>query len=302
MQVMSPSRTSVRSRWLLVAGGILGLVALAFGLRGADAAFHGLDHARELTASLRVQLSKADDASNRAVMADTDEASHVFAGQAEQATALLEHDMAQLRAVLRKLELKRELDALDAFQGHWSKYRKLDREILTLAVENTNIKAQRLSFGPSREAANSFRDALANVSATVPPQERCRAEAAVDHAVLAVREIQILQAPHIAEADDAAMTQLEQEMTTLQARAREALATLTQSAEPSTRPHLTNAVSALDRFQEVSAQIVDLSRRNSNVRSLTLALRERPALAVACDDSLQGLQEALAKERYKATR
>jgi hypothetical protein len=265
-------------------------------------AFHGLDQARELTGNLRVQLSKADDASNRAVMADTDEASHAFAVEAEHSSGLLEHDLAQLRAVLRKLEFKRELDALEAFQGHWLKYRKLDREILTLAVENTNIKAQRLSFGPAREAANSFRDALTNVSATVPPQERCRAEAAVDHAVLAVREIQILQAPHIAEADDAAMARLEQEMTASEVHAREALATLAQLAEPNTRPQLTQAVSALDRFKAVSAQIVELSRHNSNVRSLMLALRERPTLAAACDDSLQRLQEALAKERYKATR
>lgn len=39
-------------------------------------------------------------------------------------------------------------------------YEQLDDEALPLAVENTNVKAQRLSFGLGREAADAFRSAI----------------------------------------------------------------------------------------------------------------------------------------------
>ncbi len=50
---------------------------------------------------------------------------------------------------------------MDEFNGQSAQYGSLDRNILALAVENTNLKAQRLSFGPAREAADAFRDAVA---------------------------------------------------------------------------------------------------------------------------------------------
>jgi hypothetical protein len=68
------------------------------------------------------------------------------------------------------------------------------------------------------------------------------------------------------------------------------------------RPELASALASLDRFKDVSAQIVALSRRNSNVRSLALSLREKPVLTAACDDSLRRLEDALAKEGFPATR
>jgi hypothetical protein len=68
------------------------------------------------------------------------------------------------------------------------------------------------------------------------------------------------------------------------------------------RPALSIALSALDRFKDFSRQIVALSRRNTNVRSLKLSLQNKPALTAACDDSLRALQDLLTKEDIKATR
>jgi hypothetical protein len=117
---------------------------------------------------------------------------------------------------------------------------------------------------------------------------------------MAVRDIQVFQAPHIAEADDAAMTRMEQEMGRLQAAAGEALSNLSGVVEPKAR--LAAASASLERFNDVSRQIVALSRRNSNVRSLALSLREKPVLEAACGGALRSLDEALAKERFSATR
>ncbi len=77
----------------------------------------------------------------------------------------------------------------------------MDDEILPLAVENTNLKAQRLSFGPAQEAAEAFRAALD--AAVRSAKGSCCAEAIADESAAALLEIQVLQAPHIAEPDDA---------------------------------------------------------------------------------------------------
>jgi hypothetical protein len=62
------------------------------------------------------------------------------------------------------------------------------------------------------------------------------------------------------------------------------------------------AKAALNRFDQLSAELVALSRRNSNVRSLALSLRRTPALVAACDGSLAQLQDALAKDGFTGTR
>ena len=77
---------------------------------------------------------------------------------------------------------------------------------------------------------------------------------------------------------------------------------LAELVQPNARPALAAALSALDQFKGISTQIVALSRRNTNVRSLELSLRTAPALVTACDDALRALQDALAKEGSKATR
>jgi hypothetical protein len=261
-----------------------------------------LDRARSLTADLRLQFEKADKASSQAVMADTDEASIAFAKEAQQASATVTTDVAALAPLLQSLGYARELEAFSAFQAHWSKYQKLDQDILALAVENTNLKAQRLSFGPARESADAFRDAVTTVADGVATKDRCGAGDLAQKAIVAVREIQVLQAPHIAEADDQAMTRLEQDMAGLDQKARDALKSLSDLAGSAAGPSVATATASLGRFKEISSQIVALSRRNTNVRSLALSLREQPTLATACDDRLRALQQALDREGSKATR
>ncbi len=258
-----------------------------------------LDEARRLAADVRVQFSKAADASNRAVMADTDVASVANAHEAEQATLLVEHDIAVLGPLLNGLGISSEVQVVDRFKKQFADYRAVDKTILELAVENTNLKAQQLSFGPARDAADHFKSALAQVLPSLSASERCRAGGLAAGAVLNVRELQTLYAPHIASPDDAAMTGMEQEINALEVKTASALSDLKNLVEPSA---LSAAQSALDQLKAVDAQIVALSRKNTNVRSLDLALRVKPPLATACDDTLRVLQSELANEGSKATR
>ena len=52
----------------------------------------------------------------------------------------------------------------------------------------------------------------------------------------------------------------------------------------------------------INDEIVTLSRRNSNVRSLALSLGRKRMVTAECEDDLRALEEALAKHEFTATR
>src|SRR5262249_19454213 len=150
-------------------------------------------------------------------------------------------------AHLERLRFAEEGKLLDEVAKRFAEYRKVDKDVLSLAVENTNLKAQRLSFGPVREAADELDSSLGYIIKAAPHNQLAlsRVEATTRRALIDVREIQVLQDQHIAEADDAAMGRLEKEMTARQRDAREALAALPASTS---KTLLDAAASALDKF------------------------------------------------------
>jgi hypothetical protein len=190
---------------------------------------------------------------------------------------------------------------LGEFNSQFAEYRALDRRILDLAVENTNLKAQRLSYGPAQEAADAFRDAL-KALAPAAQADAWHVQALAATAVTTVREIQVLQAPHIANADATVMTRMEKEMATSEMTARDALAKLRPLVDPTSQRTLAQARAALDRFIGLNAEIIALSRRNTNVRSLALSLDQKRAIVAKCEDSLRALRSALEKRGYTGRR
>ena len=62
--------------------------------------------------------------------------------------------------MVESLGYRDDLKLLEEFNASFDEYRRLDDEILSLAIENTNLKAQRLSFGAARDAAAAFRTAI----------------------------------------------------------------------------------------------------------------------------------------------
>ncbi len=266
-----------------------------------NSALEQVSQARHLSADLLIQFYRGRDAANRAVMADTDEASIAFAREAEQAKKKVQSDIDALRPILESLNYSDEGRLLQEFVNRFAEYCELDRRILDLAVENTNLKAQRLSFGPAQEAADSFRDSLKAVAPLVPA-DKWRVEALVATAVATVREIQVLQAPHIADADEAVMTRMEKSMATSEAAARNALKTLSSLVAQDVQPRIVAATAALDRFVAVNQQIISLSRRNTNVRSLALSLNQKRQVIPECENVLYALREALSKRGSTGTR
>lgn len=261
-----------------------------------------LVEARRLASELQLEFTRAADAANRSVMSDSDDDATAAAREAEQATQAVLRDVGQLESILKSMGYSEELGFLDTFKGRFAEYQKLDAEILPLAIENTNVKAQRLSFGPAREAASAFRTALEAAVKTARPADASRVNALAARAVISILEIEVLQAPHIAEADDTAMTRMEQQMAGSEAAARKGLEQIKALLPPDASPHLTAALAALDRFKTINADLIKLSRQNSDVRSLALTLGRKRVLTAQCDDQLRGLREALARHENTATR
>jgi hypothetical protein len=282
-----------RGRGVLAAA-VLGLMAAAAAgcMDAGGSVLVQLTEARRLVGELRTQFASTVEAANRAVMADTDDASGVAAREAQQATETVEHDAQSLQRLLDALGYSNDRRLLDEFNNRFAEYRSLDATILPLAVENTNLKAQRLSFGPARESAEAFRGALEKVLRALPAADVSRGEGLVYRAIAAVREIQAIQARHIAESDEAEMRSMETEMTAADDVARRAVERL-RSLAPRAAADLAAATTALDAFKATNTELIALSRRNSNVRSLALSMGRKRTLTGACDESLRALQDAL---------
>jgi hypothetical protein len=279
----------------------LAIVVIAAGMTacGGDvnAALERLSEARHLAADLLVEFTHASDASNRAVMADTDAASVAFAQEAALAKQAVHKDVESLRPLLAGLGYTDEAQLLDTFGRQFAAYEALDRQILDLAVENTNLKAQRLSFGAAQAADDAFEQA---VDAVTPANAGnvWRVKAAGAAAISAVREIEVLQAAHIAAPDDGSMAGFETRMKAQETIARGALADLSSVIDAPSQKRLAAAGDALNRFMDVNTQIVGLSRRNTNVRSLALSLDQKRGATGPCEATLRALRAALDKHGY----
>jgi hypothetical protein len=98
------------------------------------------------------------------------------------------------------------------------------------------------------------------------------------------------------------MARMEKQMATSETAARRALDALGPLVQGASKPQLAAATAALNRFVDLNAQIIALSRRNTNVRSLALSLDQKRTIIAACEERLHALQNALAKRGFTGIR
>lgn len=285
-------------RVFCIAAVVFGASVMAASCTLPRASLTALGDARRLSAAMRLAFGAAAESSSRAVMAGTEIDSRQAAGEARQLRQAVQRDAAALVPLLQALRYDADGRLLQEFSTRYEAYQRLDDEVLVLAVESTNVKAQRLSFGDGAAAAAAFVEAV-DAGVRAAPSQLSRHEAAAARAKLGVFQMQALQAPHIAEAGDTAMTAIEARMAAAAASSRRALAELLAGLPSSAGGP---ALAAFERYLAVHAEIVALSRQNTNVRSLALTLGRKRALAAGCDDALLRLDEALAGHASTATR
>lgn len=296
---MSHARSALR-------GGILRATLLAIAGtgcgRGAGTALEQLTEVRRLSTETLAEFLHSVDASSRAVMAGLDEESASYAEEARAASDAVQSTLEEIRPLLESLGYSDELRIAEEFAQRFAEYRALDQSVLQLAVENTNLKAQRLAFGPALAAAEEFRAALESLVPSAQETSACQVQLILANAVAAMRGMQVLQAPHIAEPQDAEMVRLEQEMAALEATIRAALEELVPLLPSDAESRLAPAQATLDAFLALHGEILALSRRNTNVHSLALTMGQKRMLAASCEDGLRALQSALAKRELGSRR
>ena len=289
----------MKNRSLLV----MALVAGAASACNRPAALTQLVDARRLASELHVQFTHAADAANRAVMADTDDASTAAANEARGARQAVEKNVQTLRPMLESLGYRDDLRHLEAFTSRFAEYRQLDDEILSLAVENSNLKAQRLSFGPAQQAAVAFQlsvDAAVQRSAA---KEKCTAAGIGARARIArARASSNAGAAYRGtrrRSDDA---HGRRDGRSRGCRSESTRRTEGRASTGCARPTWKRPATAFARFMAIHGEIIALSRRNSNVRSLALSLGRKRTITAACEEQLQALDTALSSHAYNATR
>ena len=249
--------------------------------------------------ALRINFLKSIEAEKLAVMAETDEASIAFADESKRAAEAVETDLKELSRLIGMHPAAGESKLLQEFETAWEQVRKIDRVILDLAVQNTNLKAFRLSFGKGREAVERFEDALDALTRDVTDARVIRAAA---EALSAELKILTLHAPHIVSPHDEEMNQIEQVIHEKEEVVQRSLATLAHLATADQQPYVSAAVTADREFTAVTATVLKWSRENTNVNSLKLSLDRKQKATALCEAALNQLHEAFARQAFKATR
>lgn len=258
---------------------------------------------KETLSQMRINLLKSVEMEKNAVMAITDEESREFADQSLMASATVDQDLKRLGALIEKVPLQDEQHLAVEFNNCWTELRKLDQVILELAVQNTNLKAASLSREKGAEAMRRFEHALGDMEQSTrgTPNEGRVARLSC-RAMTAGLKLYNLHSPHIAEASDTKMDEIETQMKAEQNEAAAAFDELTKITGIESRESVSQAKAVFAEFMDVTAKVIKLSRQNSNVKSLELSLGRKRKVTTQCDEILAAFQEVVQKRTFKATR
>jgi Four helix bundle sensory module for signal transduction len=257
----------------------------------------------ELLSTMRIHLLEAIEAEKNAVLAITDEASEDFAAKARHATDSVESSRKKIESVIHQDKPPRETEMINEFNSCWSQYRKLDEIILSLATQNTNLKAQKMSSTQCAQEMGRFEGSLNHLIHRNTSDRHCNATVMLSYeALTSGLKVFALHKPHIEEADDQEMDKIEQSIKSYDESARKALGSLRSIVGLSDNEDLKNAETAYGRFMNLTGEVLRLSRMNTNIKSAELSLGKKRLVASQCQEILASLQETVQAQRFKATR
>jgi hypothetical protein len=251
----------------------------------------------DLVGRMRLALASASEAEKSAVLATTDQDSQTFADQARAATTEVQEESRELEDLLKTGGTSGERDLLAQFSQNFAEFQRIDKDLLNLAVKNTNLKAYDLAFGPAADALREMSEALSRlVAANSASPASSQVMRLADDAQIAALRLQTLLPPHIAEESDRRMDELEASMAKDDEQVRKDLAGLAALPDLGGVSDRASAAASYDRFSTIKAQILALSRENTNVRSLAISLNQKRKVMLLCQETLNALQLAILEE------
>jgi hypothetical protein len=251
----------------------------------------------DLVGRMQLDLASASEAEKSAVLAVTDEESQTLADQARAASAKVAQESRELGELLTAGGTQAERELLAQFNDAFAGFQRIDDDLLALAVKNTNIKAYALAFGPAAKAIQEMNAALTRlVAANADTPDAKKTMLLAFGAQTSALRIENLLPPHIAEESDKKMDELEESMATEDSQVRKSMASLAALPRFSHDPELATAMARYADFSKIEAQILALSRENTNVRSLSISLNEKRKVMLVCQTALGALQQAILAE------
>lgn len=239
--------------------------------------------------AIRHALLESVEAEKSAVLAVTDEESQELAVEAQRYAEKINRLRGELQSLIVADGQAQEVEKFEAFDAAWAEFEDVDKRLLALAVANSNLKAARLAAREGTAALDRLTDALAEMQrmATEPATIRTLSRAAV-----AASRVHTLVSVHIPAADDAEMTHLEQQMRTLSEEVDRSLSSARESAQlPSEQ--LATASQAWSDYRRVLADVLRLSRENTNVISFDVSIHEKRQVTQQCLSALAALLAAV---------
>ena len=125
----------------------------------------------DLVSRMQLALASASEAEKSAVLADYRPGLETFADQARTATAQVEQVRKDLGELLKTGGTQSEKELFNQFSELFTEFRRIDNDLLALAVKNTNIKAFSLAFGPGAAELDEMNAALSRLIALMPAPE-----------------------------------------------------------------------------------------------------------------------------------
>jgi hypothetical protein len=257
-----------------------------------------------LVNAMRLSLAAASEAQNSAVMSTSDKDTKAFADQARIATTALERGQIELNKLLKENGDSNEAELMNRFDQALREFQQIDKQLLDLAVQNSNRKANDLAFRPAMTLLKQMDEALSRVvaeHAESPAENGLRAVQLASDIRIGILRMQVLLLPHIAEPSDQKMDELEAQLSAEDRNVRENFAALSAQLPQSEQADLETATSRYADFDKLKSEIITLSRQNTDLRAVAIALQEKRLAMLACQDALVEIEHAIRAEPISST-
>lgn len=246
-------------------------------------------HKAKLINAIRQELLESVVAEKSAVLATTDEESRTLSLDVQRSVEIINRLRGELRALIVVDGRRIEIEKLDAFDAAWSELESVDRRLLALAVANTNLKATRLSTREGAASLDRFVGALGELQRNATEADTLRT---LSQASVAALRVQSLLLVHIPTADEGEMTRLEQRMNDLSEEVERSLSRARERVKTPSE-QMAMAAQAWAEYRRISAEVLRLSRENTNVISFDVSIHEKRRATDECLTALSALSAAV---------